>query len=150
MRKGSINKGKVKRTYRQEKKHFTQFSQEELTYLEGEIRKLKKIIPSWHLTEKKDILVKKSDILKVINDSDIKSLIIEYNETSKSTGVDKRVVLRSRESYSVYIDNNMIESNLCFVLSILEGEVITAYYNDINDNHDSIDWLRYNKDLKIC
>ena len=149
MRKGSINRGKVKRTYRQEKKHFTQFSQEELTYLEGEIRKLKKVIPSWHLVEKRDILVKKSDILKVIKDSDIKSLIIEYNETLKSTGIDKRVVLRSRESYSVCIGDNTIECNLCFVLSILKGEIITAYYNDINDNHDSINWFRYNKDLKI-
>ena len=34
MRKGVINRGIVRRTYKQEKKHYTQLSKEELIYLE--------------------------------------------------------------------------------------------------------------------
>ena len=64
--------------------------------------------------------------------------------------VDKRVVLRSRDIYNVMVGEDIIECNLCFVISILKGEVITAYYNNINDSHDTINWNRYNKDLKIC
>lgn len=101
------------------------------------------------MVEKKDILIKKKDILKVIKDSDIRSLIIEYNTTKKSYGIDKRVVLRSKEVYNVEIGENIIECNLCFVISILSGEVITAYYNNINDNHENIDWARYNENLKV-
>lgn len=149
MRKGIINRGLVKKTYKQQKKHYTQLSIEELDYLEKMLHNLKKIRPSWHLVEKKDILIKKKDILKVIKDSEIRNLIIEYNTTKKSYGIDKRVVLRSKEVYNVEIGENIIECNLCFVISILSGEVITAYYNNINDNHENIDWARYNKNLKV-
>lgn len=149
MRKGIINRGLVKKTYKQQKKHYTQLSIEELDYLEKMLHNLKKIRPSWHFVEKKDILIKKKDILKVIKDSDIRNLIIEYNTTKKSYGIDKRVVLRSKEVYNVEIGENIIECNLCFVISILSGEVITAYYNNINDNHENIDWARYNKNLKV-
>ena len=62
MRKGIINRGLVKKTYKQQKKHYTQLSIEELDYLEKMLHNLKKIRPSWHLVEKKDILIKKKDI----------------------------------------------------------------------------------------
>ena len=49
MRKGIINRGLVKKTYKQQKKHYTQLSIEELDYLEKMLHNLKKIRPSWHL-----------------------------------------------------------------------------------------------------
>lgn len=149
MRKGVINRGIVRRTYKQEKKHYTQLSKEELIYLKKKIYSIRNIKPSWHLVEKNDILIRKSDILKVLRDSEIKDLIIEYNVTPNFHGVDKRVVLRSREEYTVDTGDNVVQCNLCFVISILKGEIITAYYNNINDNHETINWARYNKDLKV-
>ena len=149
MRKGNIKRGLVKITRNQEKKHYTQLSEEELNYLENKIHRLKNIKPSWHLVEKKDILVRKRDILSALKDSNIKELIIEYNVTYKQKSIDKRVVLRSREIYKVSTRDDIIECNLCFVISIIKGEVITAYYNNINDNHDTIDWNRYNENLKV-
>lgn len=151
MRKGIINKGFVKRTRMQQKKHYTQLSNDELDYLVNKLRELKNIQPSWHLVEKKDILIKKLDVFKVINDKNLKDLIIEYNVTpNRFDGKDdRRVLLRSRESYNVNIGDKSLTCNLCFVISILKGEVITAYYNSVEDNHNSIDWTRYNKDLNV-
>ena len=149
MRKGVINKGLVKKTYKQEKKHYTQLSEEELSYLEDSIYSLGRITPSWHLVEKNNLLIKKNDILKILKDPNIKDLIVEYNVTSSSKNVDKRVLLRSRDVYMVDIDKSATECNLCFVISIIKGEVVTAYYNEIDDDHKTIDWNRYNKDLKV-
>ena len=59
MRKGIINKGLIKKTNKQEKKHYTQLSNDELDYLEKKLKSIKKIYPSWHLVEKEDISVKK-------------------------------------------------------------------------------------------
>lgn len=149
MRKGIINKGFVKRTFNQKKKHYTQLSEDELNYLENKLKGIKDIRPSWHLVEKKDILVKRLDIFNVIKDSNLKELIIEYNVTPNRDGDDKRVLLRSRDVYNVNIGDNNLKCNLCFVISILKGEIITAYYNSAEDNHDTINWGRYDKDLKV-
>lgn len=149
MRKGIINKGFVKRTFNQKKKHYTQLSEDELNYLENKLKGLKNIRPSWHLVEKKDILVKRLDIFNVIKDSNLKELIIEYNVTLSRNGADKRVLLRSRDIYNVNIGDKNLKCNLCFVISISRGEIITAYYNSAEDNHDTINWERYDKDLKV-
>lgn len=76
-------------------------------------------------------------------------MIIEYNSTNNYGKIDKRVLIRSKKSYFVDIDNTLTECNLCFVISIITGQIITAYYNEVNDNHNTIDWLRYDKSLKI-
>ncbi|MBQ8997144.1 MAG: hypothetical protein IJ086_00460 [Clostridium sp.] len=149
MRKGIINKGFIKKTYKQKKKHYTQLTGEEFEYLESKLKELKEIKPSWHLVEKNDILIKKLDVFKVLNDKNLRDLIIEFNITPNKNGYDKRALLRSRDVYNVNINNNSVKCNLCFVISILKGEVVTAYYNEVNDNHDSIDWNRYDKDLKV-
>ena len=149
MRKGTFRKGFIKTTYNQKKKHYTQFSEEEFNYLENKIKNITTVYPSWHLVEKEDILVKRKDILKVLKDSNIKELIIEYNVTGNKPKKDKRVLLRSRDEYLVESNEGTVKCNLCFVISILKNEIITAYYNNINDNHSSINWERYDKNLKI-
>lgn len=151
MRKGHINKGFVKKTNNQRKKHFSQFSKGEFVYLENKIKKLdlKQIKSSRHLNLKSSISYKKDDIIAVLSDEDIKNRIIEFNITPSKGSIDRRVLLRSKEEYDVLINNNIKKCNLCFVISIITGDLITVYYNESNDSHDTIDWRRYDNDLQI-
>lgn len=149
MRKGNIDRGNIKITSNQKKKHYTQMSENELNFLKIEIEKIEHIKPSWHLDNKSHVGYHIEDVWKVINDTDIKNRIIEFNITPKRGILDRRVLLRSKEIYSVEIDNNQIDCNLCFVISLRSHEIITIYYNKCDDFHDTIDWRRYDENLKI-
>ena len=149
MRKGNINRGYVKTTVNQQKKHYTQMSKEELTFLKSQIQNIKDIKPSWHLENKASIEYKMEDVFKVVTDLDLENRIIEFNTTPSRGAIDKRVLLRSKEVYSVDINGKQTNCNLCFVISIKTHELITVYYNEYNDSHNTIDWKRYDKNLKI-
>lgn len=151
MRRGKINRGLVKVTKNQQKKHYTQFSLEEKEYLVSALRNIdtSKIIPSKHLASKLDVTYKMEDIQEVLKDNNLKDMIIEYNVTITREGVDKRVLLRSKKSFPVIIKNNTVDCNICFVISIINNEIITVYYNKQDDNHNTVDFNRYNKNLKI-
>ena len=149
MRKGNINRGYVKTTVNQQKKHYTQMSKEELAFLKNQIQNIKDIKPSWHLENKTSIKYKMEDIFKVVNDLDLENRIIEFNTTPSRGTLDKRVLLRSKEVYSVDINGKQTNCNLCFVISLKSHELITVYYNEYNDSHDTIDWNRYDENLKI-
>lgn len=149
MRKGCINKGFVKVTHNQKKKHYTQMSKDEIIFLKNQIKNIKDIKPSWHLENKVLIKYKMEDVFKVINDEDVENRIIEFNITPTRSKIDNRVLLRSKEVYPVDINGKLIDCNLCFVISLKSHELITVYYNESNDSHDTIDWKRYDKNLKI-
>ena len=149
MRKGNINRGYVKTTVNQKKKHYTQMSKEELTFLKSQIQNIKDIKPSWHLENKASIEYKMEDVFKVVTDSDLENRIIEFNVTPSRGALDKRVLLRSKEVYLVDIDGKEVDCNLCFVISLKSHQLITVYYNEYNDSHDTIDWKRYDENLKI-
>ena len=149
MREGNINRGYVKTTVNQQKKHYTQMSKEELAFLKNQIQNIKDIKPSWHLENKTSIKYKMEDIFKVVNDLDLENRIIEFNTTPSRRTLDKRVLLRSKEVYSVDINGKQTNCNLCFVISIKSHELITVYYNEYNDFHNTIDWKRYDENLKI-
>lgn len=149
MRKGNINRGYVKTTVNQQKKHYTQMSKEELTFLKSQIQNIKDIKPSWHLENKASIEYKMEDVFKVVTDLDLENRIIEFNTTPSRGAIDKRVLLRSKEVYSVDINGKQTNCNLCFVISIKTHELITVYYNEYNDSHNTIDWKRYDENLKI-
>lgn len=151
VRSGTIEMGKVKKTYGQQKKHFSQFSETELDFLKNSLRNidLNSITISKHLRFK-DIKFDLQDIFDTLQSNDLSKMIIEYNQTPKGSFLDKRVLVRSTKSYDVYIDNKIKKCNLCFVISILTCEIITAYYNRAEDNHTSIDMRRYNCNLKIA
>ena len=151
MRKGHIKRGVVKRTQNQEKKHFSQFTTEELVYLENKIKSINTncLKPSYHLSSKTDIKYKIDDIAAVLKDDEVKNRIIEYNYTKTRYKTDERVLLRSKEEYQVLVNGKTLKCNLCFVISILTNEIITVYYNESKDNHNTIDWTRYNNNLEI-
>lgn len=151
MRSGIIEMGKVKKTYGQQKKHFSQFSEVELDFLKNSLRNidLNSITASRHL-KSKNIKFDIEDIFDTLQSANLDEMIIEYNQTPKKDILDKRVLVRSAKAYDVYIDNKIEKCNLCFVISILTCEIITAYYNRAEDNHTSIDMRRYNCNLKIA
>ena len=145
------NKGVVKKTIGQKKKYFTQMNKFELRYLRNKVENLDNIYFSKHaLTNGVDVTIEQ--IKNTINGY---NFIIEYNETTNQNGkVDRRVLMRSSTIYNVDFkraDGSIVKgnANLCFVISIITGKIITTYYNYIRDNHDTIDYRRYDKNLKI-
>lgn len=144
VRNAEFKKGQIFKTKGQVKKHYTQCTKTELAYLEILLKSLGSLKLSSH-AKKKDITINMDDIKKALKDNNLKNTIIEYNETNG----DKRVLIRSKERYLTNVNNQLVYCNLCFVVSLIKKEVITAYYNSTKDNHDNVDLRRYNKNLQI-
>lgn len=145
------HKGVIKKTKNQRKKHVKQMTRKEQWYLREQIKNLPNIYFTNHaLTNGVDVTIEQiKNTIKEYN------YIIEYNETINQNGkVDRRVLMRSSTIYNVdfkRVDGSIVKgnANLCFVISIDTGRIITTYYNYIRDNHETIDYRRYDKNLKI-
>lgn len=145
-----IQRGHVKRTKDQIKKHVSQMTQDEILFLK---RRVKMISGSYkwgkHFLES-GRLFNMLTIERLLNSPNIEECIIEYNQRDK----DKRVLLRSSFSSNVSLEKNgvtyMADANLCIVVDIFTGEVVTAYWNEVGDNHNNVNMGRYNAELKIC
>ena len=147
--------GKVKRTFNQRKKHFSQMSEEEKEYLVKKILEIdySKIRLSSHLLSKGTNCSKKQ-IINILEKKNLKDLIIEYNETFKYGELEERVLIRNNDISKIQFQKNNDAAfwefaNLCFVIRLNDGKIITAYWNISKDNHDSIDWKRYDSSLII-
>jgi len=137
-----FQKGLVKTTKGQVKKHASQFTAKEVK----QVYKAKERIQDlWlkrgikmglHLQDK----IRNGETkfsYKMTMETMLHSSIVEYNKT----GSDKRILIRS------HISN---EGNVqCIVLSLLSGKVITSYLNKASDRHNTLDLRRYDKNLKI-
>ena len=150
MNYGTINKGKVSKTEGQVKKHRIQMDENEKEFLKGKLNNLKqdKLVISQHL-EYKFIGYDMSVVSELPFRDNVKDLIIEYNETPMDNFTDRRVLLRSIESYKVNIKGKIQNCNICVVYSLVTNRIVTVYWNLVNDNHRSINWNRYSRDLKI-
>lgn len=145
------HKGVIKKTENQRKKHVKQMTRKEQWYLREQIKNLPNIRFTQHALNN-GVNVTMKQIKNTIKEY---NYIIEYNETTNIYGkIDRRVLVRSSHIYKVdfhKIDGSIIKgnANLCFVISIDTGDIITTYYNFINDEHKTIDVRRYDKTLKI-
>lgn len=145
------HKGVIKKTENQRKKHVKQMTRKEQWYLREQIKNLPNIRFTQHALNN-GVNVTMKQIKNTIKEY---NYIIEYNETTDTYGkIDRRVLVRSSRVYKVdfhKIDGSVIKgnANLCFVISIDTGDIITTYYNFINDEHKTIDMRRYDKTLKI-
>lgn len=148
MRYGEFKRGTINQTEGQIKKHYSQFSKEEYLFLKNKLQNLNKerIVESYHLSIK--FIGYDIDVVKELPYKD-DIYIIEYNETPTRDYIDRRILVRSKESYDVNIKGKIIKCNLCVVFSIVTNEIITIYWNKENDNHRTLNTTRYNKDLKI-
>lgn len=145
----------VSKTEGQLKKHISQMKGAEIAYLARAVYGVKRNLRlSSHLKNRIDLDdVRISDIRKII-ESGVAGKIIEYNETPNKFGIiERRVLVRGTETeYRKFHKGKEVEAegyvNLCFVVNIDTGIVVTAYYNLANDHH-RIDWSRYTSSLQI-
>lgn len=146
----NIQRGRIKKTKDQIKKHVSQMTQEEIMYLQKRVKMISGNY-KWgkHFLEN-GRLFNMLTIERLLNSPNIDECLIEYNERDK----DKRVLLRSTFSSNVSLEKNgvmyMADANLCIVVDIFTGEVVTAYWNEVGDNHNNVNMRRYNAELKIC
>ena len=91
--KGEYNRGLVKRTKQQMKKHRIQMTNEELSFLEHHLKQINQLNYSYHVLNKQ-ISFDKADIENMLKHENLKSFIVEYNETPTKDGMDRRVLLR--------------------------------------------------------
>lgn len=143
--------GLVKETIGQRKKHVSMMSDEEIEYL---VKRVKRQCHSWseseHLTSSGRHFHKKyiQDILS----SDISKCLIEYNERFSKT-FSRRVLLRSSYATPALLDfdghRSWFFANLCIVIDIDTGRIVTAYWNKVSDSHGSINFSRYDETLQI-
>lgn len=125
------------------KKHILQMTQEEVKILKERIRKSIAFRRPLTLTEhcrermlEKDIAM--YDLIMVLKYYDL----VEYHvKEHEYFGDDERVVLRGKKTYN--------GKNICISYSIVKKRVITAYINNIDDNHDTLDEKNYCESLKI-
>ena len=143
--KGELKKGTVRVTEGQQKKLYSQMTSEELErcYIAINNAAGKHWKISKHLKEKSSVSWNLKDIMKTIRDGSFD--VIEYNRT----GNDIRIVVNSYKTYSVDIDGKETTCTMTIVLSIRHNKIVTLWYNDILDDHKTINMNRYNKDLEV-
>ena len=143
--KGELNKGIIRTTEGQVKKLYTQMTNEELEKcyiaINNVANKYWKI--SCHLKEKSSVTWSLKDVMETIRDGAFD--IVEYNRV----GDDIRVMINSYKVYNVNIDGKETECTMKICLSVKHNKIVTLWYNDLLDNHKTINMNRYNKDLEV-
>ena len=143
--KGELNKGTIRVTKGQVKKLYTQMTSEEIEKcyiaINNIANKYWKI--SQHLKEKTTVTWSLKDIMDTIRTGSFD--IIEYNRT----GNDVRIVVNSYKTYRIETEKGETTCTMTIVLSIKHNKIITLWYTDILDDHESINMNRYNKELEI-
>ena len=130
----------VKETFGQVKKHYTQFTDDEMKLLRRYISQIdvSKVKISKHAKEHLEELDYKM-IKKVFSAYSI----IEFNLTSRDDKICPRVLIRSKDKFDVISNKKLIKGNLCLVYDIYNKTIVSAYINESKDCHNSIDMARY-------
>ena len=71
--------------------------------------------------------------------------VIEYNRT-RGNG---RILVESWETFPVNIDGKLEDCVMKVVVEPKTSQVITVYYNSVDDTHATLNMKRYNKDLEV-
>lgn len=71
--------------------------------------------------------------------------IIEYNRT-RGQG---RVLVESWNVFPVDIDGKIVNCVMKVVIEPKTAQIITVYYNSVDDTHKNLNMKRYNKDLEV-
>lgn len=141
--------GRVKKTDNQVKKHVSQMSFSELNNVVNFFKDYttkNDVTLSNHLKDKiiNSEVVLNTNMLANIMDN-VSQSIVEYNVTNNKP----RLLLRSLKQEMILIDNKYQNTNLCIVVNLLNFNIITAYHNLADDNHDDFDLNRYDENMKI-
>lgn len=147
--KGEIKKGTVRKTSNQFKKFVTQFKGDDFEKCLIAINNTlhNRIYVSSHLRRKSAVSYDMKEICNVLKSS--KYDIIEYNYVQYPDHRDNRVVVKSWDSYNVNVDGKDTECNMIFVLSVTNHQIVTLWYNSIDDDHKTLNMSRYNKNIEV-
>lgn len=115
------------------RKHYSQFSNNEEKTLKKLISEKEYILTDYSIMRKTHRVILNREIRDTLKDYKI----IEYHYKFG----DNRVLIRSNKSYNHY--------NICLVLSLNEGKIITVYDNYDNDKHYTLNITNYNGNLDI-
>jgi hypothetical protein len=141
MLKSEIKKGNVRGNKQAIKKHVLYTNKEEKNFTLNKINSLyvnKKLNYSYHVLNKSAISFKDTDVKEIINNGNFN--IISYDFLD----YDIRVLIRGKKGYTTVNQRGKKElCNYCIVISLLKNEIVTIYYNPINDNHKTINWKLY-------
>lgn len=149
MFKATYKKSRVKVTRGQKKWHSSQLSSDQTLKLLHTLVRMHKIhhgnlTTSQHLHHKiarGELTVPRQAIQSAL--VGFPSTLIEYNETMTPQGKRHRVLVRTQESYPIVESGRVQRGNLCAVIELESYQVITAYWNEENDNHKDINMSRY-------
>lgn len=147
-----MEKFEVFETDNQRKKHVSQMSKEEIAFLDKKLRKIRRIVKSRHLLNRRDTGRVPIRVFKEILRDPSRRNIIEYNETTKHGLVSKRILVRDSKTVKTrFYQSHTIEAegdaSLCFVIDYETGVIVTAYYNYANDDHETLNPYRYDATL---
>lgn len=149
MLKGEIKKGTIRTTTGQQKKYITQFKDDDYQRCIIAINNMlhQRIYASYHLRKKSTVSYNMKDICSVLKSGEFD--IIEYNYVQYPDHRDNRIVVKSWNSYLVEIDGKEQDCNMVFVLSVSNHQIVTLWYNSIDDDHDTLNMNRYDKNIEV-
>ena len=145
MLKGEIKKGTVRKTENQEKKYVKQFKGDDLQKCIIAINNMlhQRIYASYHLRKKSAVSYNMKAICEMLKYGEFD--VIEYNYT-RGQG---RVLVESWSTYPVNIDGKLKDCVMKVVVEPKTSQIITVYYNSVDDIHATLNMKRYNKDLEV-
>lgn len=109
------------------RKHHTQMTAEELERITRRLKRLTFRDEGGHVAER----ARSWSISRLPHPAHC--AVIEFN----TNGGDRRVLLRHAAT------------GVCYVASLLTGRLVTAYRNEPEDNHPTLDWKLYDKNLEV-
>ena len=151
----TFNRGHVKTTDLQIKKHYTQMTERDINILYAELYNIKKLKKSSHLIEKienNEVTLRMKDVYKSLHHPNIKNNIIEYNETyrERENRIVQRVLIRLLPIRNLKIANvGVVPCYTYVVIDLTTKQIITSYLNHVEDNHKSIDMSRYKGNMVV-
>lgn len=110
------------------KKHYTTMTNEELAELHTRISNIKDFNYCSHSKQMMDKrVITREEVLNTINDF----TIIEYHRKDNNN----RVLLRGTKETN--------GSNICIILDLDNGDIVSCYKNGETDNHNTLNWDNY-------
>lgn len=145
MLKGEIKKGTIRKTEGQEKKYIKQFKGNDLEKCIIAINNMlhQRIYASTHLRKKSTVSYNMKTICNMLKYGEFD--VIEYNRT-RGNG---RILVESWETFPVNIDGKLTDCVMKVVIEPKTAQIITVYYNSVDDIHATLNMKRYNEDLEV-
>ena len=144
MNTGITKRGYVSRKDGQKKMHVSEMTKDDInmihTYLLASAKNTKPSL-SYHLAQKivsGEIKFTESQLVEMLSNP---MNLVELNTQDAGVGA----LYRSDKDYEVMLDGKVQLANLCVVINLDTLYIVTAYYNSILDNHDTINSDRYTK-----